>query len=130
MFYVYMLRSKKDGAAYIGSTADLQKRLNQHNGGEVTSTRTRVPFELVYYEAYKAERDARLRESRLKLRSQAYAQLKKRLQESLASFGVRARVDRSGEGEARKMKNRIFSNGESVGAGPREEAQSAHLGKE
>ena len=84
MFYVYILRSKKDGNGYIGSTTDLQKRLTQHNDGPVISTRARVPFELVYYEAYKAERDARLRESRLKLRSQAYTQLKKRLQESLA----------------------------------------------
>lgn len=69
MFYVYVLKSGKDGNAYIGSTNDLQKRLSEHNGAKVASTRSRVPFELVYYEAYKVERDARLRESRLKLRS-------------------------------------------------------------
>jgi putative endonuclease len=55
MYYVYVLKSQKDGKAYIGSTADLQRRLSEHNDGRVFSTRARVPFELVYYEAYKAE---------------------------------------------------------------------------
>ena len=43
----------------------------------------RAPFSLVYYEAYCAERDARKRESSLKLRGQARTQLKKRIEESL-----------------------------------------------
>jgi len=38
---------------------------------------------LVYYEAHKAEEDARKREKNLKLRSRAFAQLKKRIQNSL-----------------------------------------------
>lgn len=79
MFYVYILRSKKDNQLYIGSTNDLRRRLKEHNEGKVFSTKLRTPFELIYYEAYKIEKDARKRESNLKLRSKAFAQLKKRI---------------------------------------------------
>ena len=87
MYYVYMLKSLKDGNLYTGSTNDLERRLAQHNNGEVVSTKSRVPFELVYYEAYRSEHDARMRESNLKLRSRAFSQLKKRIRESV-TFGV------------------------------------------
>jgi len=85
--YVYILRSRKDGQLYVGSTRDLRKRLQRHNGGNVPSTKGRAPFDLVYYEAYRSEKDARHRESNLKLRSKAFAQLRKRLRDSL-TFGV------------------------------------------
>jgi len=80
---MYVLKSKKDGNPYIGSTNDLRKRLGLHNEGKIFSTKTRMPFEIVYYEAYKSEHDARKRESNLKLRSRAFAQLKKRIYESV-----------------------------------------------
>ena len=84
MTYVYILRSTLDGELYIGSTNDLRKRFKMHNEGKVSSTKSRRPFELLYYEAYKAESDARHREQNLKLRSRAFLQLKKRLIESLS----------------------------------------------
>ena len=83
MFYVYVLKSRKDGMMYIGSTTNLERRLREHNDGTVFSTRPRRPLEVVYYEAYRSERDARMRESRLKLRSKAFAQLRRRIQESM-----------------------------------------------
>ncbi len=83
MFYAYILKSKMDGKCYIGSTKDLRNRLKKHNNGDVYSTKTRRPFELIYYEAYKAEHDARNREKQLKLKSKAFTQLKKRIYESL-----------------------------------------------
>jgi len=83
MFYIYILRSKKDNKLYIGSTNNLKRRFAEHNNGKVFSTKSRLPFELIYYEAYKSENDARKRESNLKLRSKAFAQLKKRIQNSL-----------------------------------------------
>ena len=83
MFYVYILKSKKDHQLYIGSTNDLRRRLKEHNSGDIFSTKPRRPFELIYYEAYVAEKDARRRESNLKLRAQALTQLKKRIRESL-----------------------------------------------
>ena len=85
MFYLYVLKSKKDGQSYIGSTTDLKRRFSEHQTGKVVSTKNRAPFELIHYESYKIEKDARLREASLKLKSRAYAQLCKKLKNSLAS---------------------------------------------
>ena len=68
---------------YTGSTKDLRKRFKDHNHGKVYSTKYRTPFELLYYEAYKSEKDARHREKNLKLRSNAFRQLKKRINNCL-----------------------------------------------
>lgn len=86
MYYVYILKSLKDNQLYIGSTNNLRRRFKQHNEGKVFSTKQRRPFEIIYYEAYKAEYDARKRESNLKLRSRAFAQLKKRIERSTNSL--------------------------------------------
>jgi putative endonuclease len=83
MFYVYVLKSLKDSELYIGSTNNLKRRFLEHQNGESFSTQFRTPFELVYYEAYKAEKDARLREQALKLRGNARRFLKERIQKSL-----------------------------------------------
>jgi putative endonuclease len=83
MFYVYVLKSSKDEELYIGSTNDLKRRLKEHQNGESFSTKLRRPFELIYYEAYKIEKDARLREQALKLRGNARRFLKDRIKESL-----------------------------------------------
>lgn len=85
MYYVYVLKSKKDNNMYIGSTNNLKRRMEKHNNGLIYSTKLRKPFILVYYEAYSSERDTRKREANLKLRSRAFAQLKKRIQKSLSS---------------------------------------------
>ena len=85
MYYVYILKSKKDNNLYMGSTNDLERRIIEHNKGLVFSTKPRIPFELVYYEAYKSETNAREREKCLKLRSRAFVQLMKRIKESVLS---------------------------------------------
>ena len=74
MYYVYLIRNFKTGKTYIGSTNDLRRRLREH--------RSRRPG-LIYYEAYKDERDAREREGKLKQRGQAVRRLKERLKYSL-----------------------------------------------
>ena len=66
MFYVYLLQSKKDNKWYTGFTCDLRKRVNEHNDKKNRSTKGRVPFELIYYEACFNESDARSREKYLK----------------------------------------------------------------
>jgi len=83
MYYTYVLKSKKDHQLYVGSTNDIRKRFKEHNDGKVFSTKARRPFEIVYYEAYKSEKDARKREASLKLRSRAFTQLKKRIENSV-----------------------------------------------
>jgi putative endonuclease len=66
MYYVYVLRSKRDGNFYVGYTADLLKRMEHHNKGAVESTKNRRPFELIYYEACIKQQDALHREKYLK----------------------------------------------------------------
>ncbi len=83
MFYVYVLKSLKDEELYIGSTNDLKRRIREHQNGKSFSTQFRRPFELVYYEAYKNEKDAREREHQLKFRGNARRFLKERIRNSL-----------------------------------------------
>lgn len=83
MFYVYIIKSLKDGNCYTGYTSDLQKRLAEHNSGQNKSTKHRRPFKLCYYEAYSSEQDAVHREKNLKLRAKAYTQLRRRIKDSL-----------------------------------------------
>jgi len=83
MYYVYVIKSKKDNKLYIGLTQDLKKRLLQHNQGLNKSTKFRVPFVLVYYEAYASVKDAQVREKKLKQFKNSYTELKKRIKNSL-----------------------------------------------
>lgn len=66
MYYAYILQSKKDRNLYVGYTADLKKRVEQHNNGVVESTRNRRPLDLIYYEASVSQADALHREKYLK----------------------------------------------------------------
>lgn len=83
MYYVYVLKSLKDEKLYIGSTNNLKRRLSEHNNGLSSSTKSRRPFELRYYEAYFSEYDARKREYALKKDGKALGQLKRRISESI-----------------------------------------------
>lgn len=55
-YYLYVLQSLKDSKFYVGKTSNLVKRIKQHNSGKVISTKARVPFKLIYYEAYSNKR--------------------------------------------------------------------------
>ena len=80
MFYVYVLKSKKDGKLYIGFTINLINRFREHRNGEVDYTKYRRPLELIYYEAYKNREIAQKRERQLK-GGKAHIALRKRLLE-------------------------------------------------
>lgn len=66
MYYVYVLRSLKDGNLYIGQTGNLEKRFSEHNSGLCKSTKSRKPFKLVYCEEYQTRSEAMRREKELK----------------------------------------------------------------
>ncbi|MCF7845724.1 MAG: GIY-YIG nuclease family protein [Candidatus Peribacteraceae bacterium] len=84
MWYFYVLQSAKEGNYfYKGSTNNLKKRFQEHNNGEVTSTRLRKPWKLVYYEAYVSEKSARERESSVKNSGSVSVPLLKRVKQSL-----------------------------------------------
>jgi len=79
MYYVYVLKSIRDQEHYIGYAADLKRRLEEHNSGKSKSTRNRVPFELIYYEAYLLRDSAMNREKKLKQFKNSYTHLIKRI---------------------------------------------------
>jgi len=66
MYYVYILVSETDNKFYTGFSEDVYTRLEQHNAGLVTSTRSRRPFKLIYYEASLNKSDTIHREKYLK----------------------------------------------------------------
>jgi putative endonuclease len=83
MYYVYLLKSTKNSATYIGYTNDLKKRLLLHNQGKVFSTTKQKPWILIYYEAFFDKSDATGREKALKQDGRSKTWLKKRLEKSL-----------------------------------------------
>ena len=66
MYFVYVLKSDKDQSTYIGCTTDIERRLIEHNEGRTRSIKHKVPFRLVYYEAYLDKTTALKREIKLK----------------------------------------------------------------
>ena len=68
---------------YTGSTDNLRRRMLEHNNGKSRSTKRYMPWELIYYEAYRSEIDAREREKRLKHHGKGLAELKKRIKNSI-----------------------------------------------
>lgn len=66
MFYVYVLQSETDDGLYIGFSADLRRRMAEHQEGRSFATSYRGPWRLIYYEAYLEEEDALGRERYLK----------------------------------------------------------------
>ena len=64
MYYVYVMKSLKNGKRYTGLTAkNPLVRLQKHNqsGNKHWSGRNK-PFELIYKESYSSEKEARRRE--------------------------------------------------------------------
>jgi putative endonuclease len=66
MYFVYLLKSKKTAEIYTGYTTNLDKRIKRHSSGLVQSTKRMIPFELIYFEAFKSRLDAQRREKYLK----------------------------------------------------------------
>ena len=75
MYYVYVLKDRKTDKLYYGYTNNPERRVSEHK-------MLKDP-ELIYYEGYKKELDARNREKRLKQYAQALTALKTRIKESL-----------------------------------------------
>ena len=66
MYYTYILQSKKDKKFYTGYTKNLKLRFEQHQKGQIKSTKNRMPLKLVYYEVCLNQQDAIHREKYLK----------------------------------------------------------------
>jgi putative endonuclease len=85
MYYVYVLLSLKDKKFYIGFTNDLKRRLKEHDSGKNISTKSRFPFELIYYEAHLSKADAMRRERYFKT-TKGKSTLRQMLRDSLKTL--------------------------------------------
>ena len=66
MFYVYILESGKDQSYYIGSTHNIDIRLNEHNYGRTGYSKLKRPWRLIYKEDFQNRSGAMKREKYLK----------------------------------------------------------------
>ena len=66
MFFVYILYSKKLDRYYVGYTADLEKRLLEHNTGISTYTSKANDWILKYQESFPTRADAHRQELAIK----------------------------------------------------------------
>ena len=82
-FAVYVLYSLKDNQFYIGYTANLTRRMEEHAEGRSKSTKCRRPFVCVFCEYYLCKSDALRREQYFKTTAGKRV-LRLMLQESLS----------------------------------------------
>ena len=66
MYYIYVLRSLKNGRRYVGYTNNLERRLKEHNNGQSTYTKLTKPFVMIYHEQLSSRQEAIKREKFLK----------------------------------------------------------------
>jgi len=67
-YFIYILQSLVDGTYYIGSTQDLEARLERHNEGRSKYTKPKRPWKMIYYEEYDRRSNAARREKEIKSR--------------------------------------------------------------
>jgi len=65
-YYTYILYSEKTNKYYIGYTSDINSRLEKHNVGGTTSTRSGRPWKLMYFETFDNKSEAIKRENEIK----------------------------------------------------------------
>ncbi len=65
MYYVYVLLCN-DGKLYTGYSENLKRRIAEHKNAEVFSTKNKLPVQLIFYEAFANQVDAKRREMYLK----------------------------------------------------------------
>jgi putative endonuclease len=82
-YYVYVLQSGKDQSLYVGHTTDLKRRLEEHNGGKVSSTSDKRSWKLIYWEGCLSQQDTMEREKYFKT-TWGKRYIKKRLQNYFA----------------------------------------------
>jgi len=68
MFFVYVLRSEKTKRYYVGSTENLENRLEEHNSGETKSIRNGIPWQLIHTEQFETRGEAIKKEKQIKAR--------------------------------------------------------------
>ena len=72
MFYTYLIQSQKDKSYYCGITNDPQRRLIEHNKGNLKVTSFKKPWKLVYIKKHNSYKEARKHEKWLKKKNRDY----------------------------------------------------------
>ncbi|WP_462318584.1 GIY-YIG nuclease family protein [Marinilabilia sp.] len=71
--FVYILYSENKDRYYVGSSSDVETRLQRHNAGATPSTKSGRPWKAVYEEEYPSKQDALKRENHIKrMKSRVY----------------------------------------------------------
>jgi len=84
MCFVYIIQHTETKQVYTGRTNNIKRRLEEHNQGKTSATqRKRGKWILIYSEIYRNEKDAIIREIRLKQHGRAEQELLKRIKFSL-----------------------------------------------
>jgi len=65
-FYIYILESKLNKHYYVGSTEDIDKRLEYHNSPKARWTKRFQPWVLIHSEEFETRSEAILRERQIK----------------------------------------------------------------
>ena len=72
-YYIYILYSETRDRYYIGSSEDIQQRLQRHNQGATKSTKSGRPWIIVYSEEFNNKTDSLKRENQIKkMKSRIY----------------------------------------------------------
>lgn len=59
MYYIYVLLNETKTRTYTGVSAQVEKRLKEHNDGKVKSSRPYRPYRIAYTEAFQTLSEAR-----------------------------------------------------------------------
>ncbi|MDI6883192.1 MAG: GIY-YIG nuclease family protein [Patescibacteria group bacterium] len=70
--FTYLIKSLKDGSYYTGITNNIERRLQEHNRGILNVTKSKRPWELVYWKKHPAYSEARKHERWFKKKNRDY----------------------------------------------------------
>lgn len=62
MYHVYILQSLKDNRTYVGYSINVERRLEEHNSGQVRATKYRQPLKILFTENFESETEVKSRE--------------------------------------------------------------------
>ena len=65
-FSTYILYSETTDKFYIGSTQDLEKRLQRHNSKHMIATKAGVPWKVVWFQNFETRAEAYSKEMEIK----------------------------------------------------------------
>ncbi len=66
IYFVYAIKSQKKNYIYVGMSANVVRRVQQHNSGKSKTTKPYAPFDLIYTEIVGTRAKARIKEKYLK----------------------------------------------------------------